>query len=79
MPKVSSKKNVYETKYDEHAISQALRTIKDGMGQIKVRQQFNVPRATLQFRTSEKFRNKTIHGPKPILKGLKEEYWKTRL
>ncbi|KAF2881529.1 hypothetical protein ILUMI_24647 [Ignelater luminosus] len=46
--------------------------IEDGMSQRKAAQQFNVPRATLLFRTSEKFRNKITHGPEPILTSFEE-------
>lgn len=42
------------------------------MSQRKAAQQFNVPRATLQFRTSERFRKKTTHGPEPILTSSEE-------
>ncbi|XP_031332059.1 uncharacterized protein LOC116162555 [Photinus pyralis] len=42
------------------------------MSQRKAAEQFNVPRATLQFRASEKFNEKTTLGPNPIL-SLEEE------
>lgn len=38
-------------------------------------QQFNVPRATLQFRRSEKFRNKTSYGLNLFWQVLKRDYW----
>ncbi|XP_072395014.1 uncharacterized protein [Diabrotica undecimpunctata] len=46
--------------------------IENGMSQRKAAEQFNVPRATLQFRTSKKFNEKTTLGPNPIL-SLEEE------
>lgn len=66
MPKTAHSEK-YEKKYSEGDIQKALKAIDNGMSQRKAAAQFNVPRATLQFRVGEKFRQKTSHGPDPVL------------
>lgn len=70
MPKVSEGR-AYCKKYEEADLYNALDAIQNGMSQREASKQFNVPLATLQFRTSEKF-NKTSHGPNPILTTAEE-------
>lgn len=66
MPKVKTNK-AYEKSYSEDDVLRALESIRNGMSQRKATQEFGVPRSTLQFRVSDKFRNKTSHGPNPVL------------
>lgn len=56
----------YIKKYKEDYIVKALTAIKNGMSQ-RAANVYQVRRATLQFRSSQKFNNKTSHEPKPIL------------
>lgn len=65
MPKV--KEGVrYNKNYTEEKLQNALNAINSGMAIRVAAKQFNVPRATLQFRKSAKF-SKSSLGPKPIL------------
>lgn len=54
------------THYTEEHIQKALKAIDDGMPIRKAATKFQIPRATLQFRRSDKFK-KTGHGPAPVL------------
>lgn len=65
MPKVAKQKK-YLKAYSEDAIQKAIDAIENGLGQRQAAARFGVPRATLQFRLSSKFK-KTSHGPNPIL------------
>ena len=53
-------------KYTEEQIQKALKAIDNGMHIRKAAIKFQIPRATLQFRRSNKFK-KTGHGPAPVL------------
>ena len=65
MPKV--KEGVqYKKNYSEDSLLNALQAVKNGMPKRTACKRFGVPRATLQFRLSEKFR-KVSHGPSTIL------------
>ncbi|XP_044753622.1 chaetoglobosin A biosynthesis cluster protein C-like [Coccinella septempunctata] len=71
MPKVREGSN-YNKKYDEELLQKALREIEEGEAKKKVARKYNIPRATLQFRLSNKFK-KISHGPNPILTTDEEE------
>lgn len=64
MPKVKGVR--YNKNYTEEKLQNALNAINSGMAIRVAAKQFNVPRATLQFRKSAKF-SKSSLGPKPIL------------
>lgn len=70
MPKVL-KGDKYKKKYKEEDVIQALKAVENGMSQRKAAQIFKVPRQTLQFRKSDKFR-KTSLGPSTILTSEEE-------
>ena len=53
-------------KYNEETITRALEAINSGLPVREAARCFNIPRATLQFRGSNKF-VKTTLGPSPIL------------
>lgn len=65
MPKIK-KGRLYEKTYSENDVQNALEEISKGMPIKRASIQFNIPRATLQFRRSQKFK-KTNHGPPPVL------------
>lgn len=71
MPNVQKHKK-YHKKYTEQDLQSAFHAIENGMSQRKAAEQFKVPRATLHFRASNKFKEKTTPGPNPIL-SLEEE------
>lgn len=75
MPKVQKDEN-YQKKYSEEDIAKALKAIEEGLSERKASLQFHVPRSTLQFRSSDKFNNKTTHGPDPILSSEEENLLK---
>lgn len=54
----------------EESIAQAFQAVKEGMPKLKASKLFGVPRATIQFRLSEKFK-KPGYGPSTYL--TKEE------
>ncbi|XP_030752340.1 uncharacterized protein LOC115879587 [Sitophilus oryzae] len=68
----ASKTKTPSQKYTEDDVQKALTAINNGTSQRKAALQFKVPRATLQFRASENFHDKTTRGPNPIL-SLDEE------
>lgn len=72
MPKVSEGAK-YNKKYKEENLESALKAIENGTSQRSASQIFNIPRATLQFRLSTKFRNKISHGPSPVLTQPEEQ------
>lgn len=65
MPKIVSG-GKYNKKYNEETINKALEAINAGLPVREAARRFNIPRATLQFRRSNKF-VKTTLGPSPIL------------
>ena len=65
-------KILFEEKYNEETINQALEAINSGLPVREAARRFNIPRATLQFRRSNKF-VKTTLGPSPILTLDKEK------
>ncbi|XP_030767168.1 uncharacterized protein LOC115890944, partial [Sitophilus oryzae] len=65
MPKIISGEK-YQKKYDEENLQKALREVYNGLPLREVARRFGIPRATLQFRRSQKF-VKTSFGPNPIL------------
>ncbi|CAH1180212.1 unnamed protein product [Phaedon cochleariae] len=71
MPKVK-KGYVYKKKYSEPEITRALEAIKKGMSKKQAAKTYRIPRATLQFRMSERFK-KIRHGPETVLSTSEEE------
>lgn len=71
MPKVSAGA-YYRKKYKEEDVVKALQSIQNGMSQREASKLYSIPRATLQFRSCEKFKNKISLGPKPILTSEEE-------
>jgi hypothetical protein len=72
MPKV--KKNnceAYKKIYSEVAVGEALRAIEGGMSKKAASKMFGIPRTTLIFRLSDKFR-KIDPGPSPVLTAAEE-------
>lgn len=65
MPKVKGG-CVYKKNYNKNDIEKALETVKNGISRREASKMYNVPRATLQFRLSEKF-IKERHGPSSVL------------
>lgn len=65
MPKTSDNVS-YIKKYTEEKLEKAIEAVKRGIPKREACRQFNIPRATLQFRLSNKF-VKRSHGPMPIL------------
>ncbi|KAF2889406.1 hypothetical protein ILUMI_16767 [Ignelater luminosus] len=66
MPKTFAPGERYKKNYDERNIEQAVEAIKKGLSKKQAFKEYGIPRATLQFRLSNKFK-KTGHGPPPIL------------
>ncbi|KAJ8909242.1 hypothetical protein NQ315_017218 [Exocentrus adspersus] len=66
MPKVLEGQLKYSKKYSEDDVKNALNMIADGVPLREAARKFNIPRATLQFRRSDKF-SKTTFGPRPVL------------
>lgn len=60
------------SKYTEEGIEKALKAIDDGIPIREAARKFQIPRATLQFRRSDKFK-KIGHGPAPVLTKDEEE------
>lgn len=71
MPKVSEGAS-YRKEYTEEDIVKALEAIENGMAQREASKLYRIPRATLQFRSSNKFNNKVSFGPNPILTSEEE-------
>lgn len=64
----------YTKRYSEENVQKALEAVQeDGMSVRKAGQLFGVPRATIQFRRSSQFKNKTTLGPSPILTAEEED------
>ena len=64
----------YTKRYSEENVRKALESVQtDGMSVRKAGQLFGVPRATIQFRLSNQFKNKTTLGPSPILSAEEED------
>lgn len=53
-------------KYSEKDLQKAIDEVQNGIPQRVVSKKYKIPRATLQFRVSDKF-VKPTHGPTPIL------------
>ncbi|XP_072401161.1 uncharacterized protein [Diabrotica undecimpunctata] len=66
MPKVCEGVS-YRKKYKEEDIIKALESIENGMSQREASKLYQIPRATLQFRSSVRFNNKVSLGPHPVL------------
>lgn len=75
MPKVKDGKK-YE-RISEEQLHKALQAVEDGMSIRKAAIMFGVKRSTIQFRRSNKFRNKTTFGPRPILTEPEEKSLET--
>ncbi|KAF2898011.1 hypothetical protein ILUMI_08165 [Ignelater luminosus] len=75
MPKTFAPGERYKRNYDERDIEQAVEAIKKGLSKKQASKEYGIPRATLQFRLSNKFK-KTGHGPTPILTQDEEELLK---
>ncbi|XP_031338075.1 uncharacterized protein LOC116166987 [Photinus pyralis] len=71
MPKVKNTQK-YVKNYTEEYVAKAIEEIHKGMSKKKASVIFNVPRATIQFRLSNKFK-KPAHGPRPVLSADAEE------
>lgn len=65
MPKTASQES-YTKKYSEESLIKAIEEVNNGMPKREACRKYNIPRATLQFRLSEKY-TKSSHGPSPIL------------
>ncbi|KAI4465086.1 reverse transcriptase [Holotrichia oblita] len=65
MPKVKESSK-YVKKYNEEQLQEALEAVRNGKPLREVSRKYNIPRATLQFRKSDKF-VKPGFGPRPIL------------
>lgn len=65
MPKTANHE-IYVKKYAEESLIKAIEDVNDGMPKREACRKYKIPRATLQFRLSEKF-TKSSHGPSPIL------------
>ena len=65
MPNFFSREK-YNKKYNEETINKALKAINSGLPVREAARRFNIPRATLQFRRSNKFVKITL-GPSTIL------------
>ncbi|KAJ3631837.1 hypothetical protein MTP99_012943 [Tenebrio molitor] len=63
--------DVYQKKYTEEDVQNALLEIENGLSKKAASRKYNVPRATIQFRMSQKF-SKTSFGPAPILSNVEE-------
>ncbi|KAF2889310.1 hypothetical protein ILUMI_16864 [Ignelater luminosus] len=72
MPKIFTSGERYKKNYDGRDIEQAVEAIKKGLSRKQASKEYGIPRATLQFRLSNKFK-KTGHGPPPILTQDEEE------
>ncbi|KAF2890621.1 hypothetical protein ILUMI_15552 [Ignelater luminosus] len=72
MPKTFTPGERYKKNYDERDIEQTVEAIKKGLSRKQASKEYGIPRATLQFRLSNKFK-KTGHGPLPILTQDEEE------
>ncbi|KAF2892060.1 hypothetical protein ILUMI_14113, partial [Ignelater luminosus] len=72
MPKTFAPGERYKKNYDERDIEQAVEAIKKGLLKKQAFKEYGIPRATLQFRLSNKLK-KTGHGPPPILTQDEEE------
>lgn len=71
MPKVNKDEKYFEG-YTEQDVQKPLDAIKNGVSERNAAAEFKVARATLQFRTSEKFKEKVTHAPDPILSNQEE-------
>nr|CAI5833441.1 unnamed protein product [Callosobruchus analis] len=65
MPKVKDKSK-YTKKYDEDSLQLALADIENGMPKLQAPRKHGIPRQTLQFRLSKKFK-RIGHGPSSYL------------
>lgn len=72
MPRARSDKP-YKKSYTEENVVKALKAIEEGLSERKAAIEFRVPRSTLQFRASDKFNDKTTHGPSPVFCHLKRK------
>ncbi|KAF2894661.1 hypothetical protein ILUMI_11513 [Ignelater luminosus] len=75
MLKTCAPRERYSKNYDERDIEQAVEAIKKGLSKKQASKEYGIPRATFQFRLSNKFK-KTGHGPPPILTQDEEELLK---
>lgn len=71
MPKVKKSKP-YKKKYSEEDLQLAINAFKNGMSKKEASKLYHIPRATIQFRLSNKF-TKITHGPAPILSQPEEK------
>ncbi|XP_030749805.1 uncharacterized protein LOC115877675 [Sitophilus oryzae] len=71
MPKTAPQES-YTKKYSEESLNKAIEKVKNGMPKCTACNKYNIPRATLQFRLSDKF-TKSSHGPSPILSSQEED------
>ncbi|KAI4466542.1 hypothetical protein MML48_2g00008462 [Holotrichia oblita] len=71
MPKVKESSK-YVKKYNEEQLQEALEAVRNGKPLREVSRKYNIPRATLQFRKSDKF-VKPGFGPRPILSTEEED------
>ncbi|XP_072389288.1 uncharacterized protein [Diabrotica undecimpunctata] len=62
--------------YSEDDVKKALELIINGMSEREASRIFNIPRATISYRKSEKFHYKITHGPDPFLSKDEEEQLK---
>ncbi|XP_072395154.1 uncharacterized protein [Diabrotica undecimpunctata] len=60
----------------QNDVKKALELIKNGMSKREASRIFNIPRATISYRKSEKFHYKITHGPDPFLSKDEEEQLK---
>ncbi|KAK9720975.1 CENP-B N-terminal DNA-binding domain [Popillia japonica] len=76
MPKVK-KDYKYTKTYNEEELAKAIEAINNGMPKKQAAEKFKIPRQTLQYRLSEKFKKPT-HGPATYLTQQEEnllEQW----
>lgn len=71
MPKTANQES-YRKKYSEESLMKAIEEVHNGMSKREACRKYKIPRATIQFRLSEKF-TKTSHGPSPILTAHEED------
>lgn len=71
MPKAAPHET-YIKKYSEESLNKAIEEVNNGMPKRTACKKYKIPRATLQFRFSEKF-TKSSHGPSPILSSQEED------
>ncbi|KAF2891981.1 hypothetical protein ILUMI_14192, partial [Ignelater luminosus] len=72
MPKTFAPAERYKKNYDEKDIAKAVEAIEKGLSKKQASKEYGIPRATLQFRLSNKLK-KNGYGPPPILAQDEEE------